>query len=59
MNTDENIAYNIIHNNSYIYSQTVKGGTKELKDYVLSDEGYSISSDGFKINPELSLQKFG
>ena len=53
MNTGENIAYNIIHKNGYIYSQSARGGTKELKDYVLSDKGYSISSDGFKIKSQI------
>jgi len=57
MNTGENIAYNIINKNGYIYSQTVRGGTKELKDYVLSDDGYSISSDGFKIKSRVITSK--
>jgi len=49
MNTGENIAYNILNHNGYIYSQTVRGANKDLKGYVLSDKGYSISADGFKI----------
>ncbi len=49
MNTDENIAYNILHKNGYIYSQTVRGTNADLKEYVLSDKGYEESSDGFKI----------
>lgn len=57
MNTGENIAYNIIHKNGYIYSQTVKGGTQELKEYVLSDEGYDVSSDGFKIKSRIVTTK--
>ena len=57
MNTGENIAYNIINNNGYIYSQTVRGGTKELKDYVLSDDGYDTSSDGFKIKSRVITTK--
>jgi transposase len=57
MNTGENIAYNIINQNGYIYSQTVRGGTKELKDYVLSDDGYDISPDGFKIKSRIITTK--
>ena len=57
MNTGENIAYNIINKNGYIYSQTVRGGTKELKDYVLSDDGYTTSSDGFKIKSRIITTK--
>ncbi len=37
MNTSENIAYNILHKNGYIYSQTVRGANADLKEYVLSD----------------------
>ena len=53
MNTGENIAYNILHKNGYIYSQTVRGASKDLKDYVLSDKDYDISSEGFKIKSRL------
>lgn len=53
MNTGENIAYNILHKNGYIYSQTIRGANKDLKDYVLSDNGYEISNDGFKIKSRL------
>ena len=35
INTGENIAYNILHGNGYIFSQTVRGATDEMKDYVL------------------------
>ena len=57
MNTGENIAYNIINKNGYIYSQTVRGGSKELKGFVLSDDGYSTSSDGFKIKSRIITTK--
>lgn len=49
INTGENIAYNIIKKNGYIYSQSVRGGTEELKKYVLAEQGYAENSDGFKI----------
>lgn len=49
MNTGENIAYNIIKKNGYIYSQTIRGGTDEFKKYVLDQNGYIIHDDGFKI----------
>lgn len=57
MNTGENIAYNIINKNGYIYSQTVRGGSNELKGFVLSDDGYSTSSDGFKIKSRIITTK--
>jgi transposase len=49
MNTGENIAYNILHKNGYIYSQTVRGANADLKNFVLSDEGYVQFENGFKI----------
>lgn len=57
MNTGENIAYNIINKNGYIYSQTVRGGSQELKNYVLSDNGYKQSPDGFKIKSRIITTK--
>lgn len=40
MNTGENIAYNVIHKNGYIYSKSVRGSSKEVKDYVLNANDY-------------------
>ena len=48
INTGENIAYNILHGNGYIFSQTVRGATDEMKDYVLDDDGYTHYESGFK-----------
>lgn len=53
MNTGENIAYNILHKNGYIYSQTVRGANSEFKDFALSDEGYVQFDDGFKIKSRI------
>jgi transposase len=49
MNTGENIAYNILNKNGYIYSQTIRGGSDEFKKYVLDQNGYVTHDDGFKI----------
>lgn len=49
MNTGENIAYNILKKNGYIYSQTIRGCTDEFKQYVLEQGEYIIHDDGFKI----------
>jgi transposase len=57
LNTGENIAYNIIHKNGYIYSQTIRGADAELKEYVLSVEGYDISEEGFKIKSRVVSTK--
>lgn len=53
INTADNIAFNLAGNNGYVYSQTVRGGNKELKDYVLDDSGYRKISDSFKIKSRL------
>ena len=48
MNSGENIAYNVIHKNGYIYSKTVRGSSKEVKDYVLNANGYKDMGDEYK-----------
>ena len=47
-NTSDNIAANILDGMGYVYSQTVRGGDKELKSWVLAQEGYRVSED-FKV----------
>jgi len=49
LNTGENIAYNIIKGDGYIYSQSIRGAQKSLKSYVLNDRGYVERENGFKI----------
>jgi transposase len=49
INTGNNIAYCVLSGNGYVFSQTVRGGNKELKDYVLDEKDYRSMEDGFKI----------
>jgi hypothetical protein len=49
MNTGMNIAYNLIKGDGYVYSQTVRGGHKELKDYVLDGDGYRQEGGKYRI----------
>ncbi len=49
LNTGDNIAFNILAKNGYVFSQSVRGGNKELKEYVLNDTGYRTLSDGFRL----------
>ena len=49
MNTGDNIAYCLLSGNGYVFSQSVRGGNKELKDYVLDPQGYRPLGDGFRI----------
>ena len=48
MNSGENIAYNVIHKNGYIFSKSVRGATKEVKDYVLNEKCYNDMGDEYK-----------
>ena len=52
-NTAKNINYHIMRGDGYVYSQTVRGGHKELKDYVLKEEGYTWIGDDYKIKSRI------
>ncbi|MDD3805158.1 MAG: transposase, partial [bacterium] len=45
----DNIAYNLIKGDGYIYSQTIRGANRELKAYVLNQSGYRQMGEEFKI----------
>jgi transposase len=49
MNTGNNIANCILSGNGYVFSQSVRGGHKELKSYVLDETAYTTLDKGFRI----------
>ncbi|MDW7672815.1 MAG: IS1634 family transposase [Bacillota bacterium] len=49
LNTADNIAYNLLKGDGYVFSQTVRGANQELKRYVLRQSDYRGKEDGFKI----------
>jgi transposase len=49
LNTSDNIAYNLIKGDGYIYSQTIRGANRELKAYVLNQSGYRQTGEDFKM----------
>ncbi len=53
MNTASNIAYNIIKGDGYVYSQTVRGAHKELKDFVFDNTDYRWLGDEYKIKSRI------
>ena len=53
VNTADNIAFNLVKGDGYVYSQTVRGANKELKGYVLDESGYRQISDDYKIKSRL------
>jgi hypothetical protein len=53
INTADNIAFNLAKGDGYVYSQTVRGANKELKDYVLNESGYRHIGENYKIKSRL------
>lgn len=48
MSTGDNIQYTLSANDGFVFSQTARGANKALKDYILSDEGYTYMGDDYK-----------
>jgi hypothetical protein len=48
LNTSDNIAANILDGHGYVYSQSVRKGTEELKSWVLDQSGYR-GNEKFKV----------
>lgn len=48
LNISDNICCNLLSGDGYVYSQSVRGGSKELKKYVLDDEGYAWKGTDYK-----------
>jgi len=48
MNTSTNIASCVLGEYGYVFSQTVRGGNKELKQYVLNEDGYKWIGKDYK-----------
>src|SRR4030043_740776 len=53
VNTADNIAFSLAKGDGYVYSQTVRGANRELKDYVLDLSGYRQPGDDYKIKSRL------
>lgn len=45
LNTGNNIAYNKAIGNGYVMSLSIRGANKDLKNYVLDEEGYQYNED--------------
>jgi len=48
MTTGDNIYYTLSAKNGYVFSMSVRGADKELKSYVLKDEGYEWYGSEYK-----------
>jgi len=49
LNSGDNIAFNTILGDGYVYSQTIRGSSEAFKTYVLDEEGYVNFSDEYKM----------
>lgn len=49
LNTSENIGYNLIKGDGYIYSQTIRGASREMQQYVLNPSDYRNVGENFRI----------
>lgn len=46
LNASANIARCVLDGNGYVFSQSVRGADRELKSWVLSEEGYARNAEG-------------
>lgn len=56
LNSGDNVAFLMAKGDGFIFSQTVRGASKELKDYVLDPTGY-IEKEGVVRNEQLQELK--
>jgi transposase len=54
LNSGDNIAYNTILGDGYIYSKSVRGANKAFKAWILDDAGYRWVSDECKLKSRLA-----
>ena len=52
-NTAKNVNYHIMRGDGYVYSQTVRGAHKELKEYVFDERGYTWIGDDYKMKSRI------
>ncbi len=48
LNSGDNIAFNTVLGDGYIYSKSVRGASAEFKSYVLNDDGYTWIGKDYK-----------
>jgi len=53
LNSGDNIAYNTILGDGYIYSKSVRGASAEFKTWVLDQAGYRQLSEDYKLKSKL------
>lgn len=48
MSTGDNINYTLSANDGFVFSQTARGANKELKEYIMNEEGYEWYGQDYK-----------
>lgn len=48
LNSGNNIAFNTVLGDGYVYSQSVRGASDTFKDYVLAEDGYTWTGEEYK-----------
>lgn len=48
LNSGDNIAFNTLLGDGYVYSQSVRGASEAFKSYLLNDEGYTCIGKDYK-----------
>lgn len=53
LNSGDNIAYNTILGDGYIYSKSVRGASEDFKKWVLDETGYQQIADSYKLKSKI------
>lgn len=53
INSGDNLYYTLSGKNGYVVSQSIRGATSDIKDYVLDNEGYQYLGDEYKCKSRL------
>jgi transposase len=53
LNSGDNIAYNTVLGDGYIYSKSVRGASKDFKQWVLDETGYRQLTDSYKLKSKV------
>lgn len=57
INSGDNLYYTLSGKNGYVVSMSIKGADKEIKEFVLDEEGYVFTGDDYKRKSRLCPRK--
>ncbi|MFP3154895.1 IS1634 family transposase [Lachnospiraceae bacterium ZAX-1] len=53
LNSGDNIAYNTILGDGYIYSKSIRGASADFKKWVLGESGYRVNKEHYKLKSKI------